>query len=100
MMKVEKLWAGSDDAFFQAVFAYLKRKFVVRLTAVTAMQNNTERSIYLESIVALENVHQVLRKIENSSAPTREDYVKACNENNEKRNERIDDEIHPREIKC
>ena len=90
-MKVEKLWAGSDDAFFQAVFAYLKRKFEVRLTAVTAMQNNTERSIYLESIVALENVHEVLRKIENSSAPTREDYAKACKENNEKRQQDIID---------
>jgi hypothetical protein len=91
MMKVEKLWAGSDDAFFQAVFAYLKRKFEVRFTAFVAMQNNTEKSIYLESIVALEGVHEVLRKIENSSAPTREDYAKACNENNEKRKQDIID---------
>jgi hypothetical protein len=90
MMKVEKLWAGSDDAFFQAVFAYLKRKFEVRFTAFTAMQNNTEKSIYRESIVALEGVHEVLRKIENSSAPTREDYAKAC-ENNEKRKQDIID---------
>jgi hypothetical protein len=43
MVKVEKLLAGSDDAFFQAVFAYLKRKFEVRFTALTAMQNNTEK---------------------------------------------------------
>lgn len=90
-MKVEKLWAGSDEAFFQAVFAYLKRKFEVRFTALTAMQNNTEKGIYHESIVALDGVHEVLRKIENSSAPTREDYAKACNENNEKRKQDIID---------
>jgi hypothetical protein len=41
--------------------------------------------------VALENVHEVLRKIENSAAPTREDYEKACNENNEKRKQDIID---------
>ena len=90
-MELEKLWAASDDAFFQAVFAYLKRKFEVRFTAFVAMQNNTEKSIYRESIVALEGVHEVLRKIENSSAPTREDYAKACNENNEKRKQDIID---------
>ncbi len=91
MMELEKLWAGSDDAFFEAVFAYLKRKFEVRFTAFVAMQNNTEKSIYRESIVALEGVHEVLRKIENSSAPTREDYAKACNENNDKRKQDIID---------
>lgn len=88
---MEKLWVGSDDAFFQAVFAYLKRKFEVRITAFTAMQNNTEKSIYHESIVALESVHEVLRKIENSAAPTREDYEKACNQNNEKKKQDIID---------
>ena len=90
-MELEKLWAGSDDAFFEAVFAYLKRKFEVRFTAFVAMQNNTEKAIYRESILALEGVHEVLRKIENSSAPTREDYAKACNENNEKRKQDIID---------
>ncbi|MCH7290179.1 hypothetical protein MMP65_01665 [Acinetobacter sp. ANC 3926] len=88
---MEKLWVGSDDAFFQAVFAYLKRKFEVRITAFPAMQNNTEKSIYHESMVALESVHEVLRKIENSAAPTREDYEKACNENNEKQKQDIID---------
>ncbi|NNP67199.1 hypothetical protein [Acinetobacter sp. Ac_5812] len=88
---MEKLWVGSDDVFFQAVFAYLKRKFEVRFTALAAMQNNTEKSIYHESIVALENVHEVLRKIENSAAPTREDYEKACKENNEKQKQDIID---------
>lgn len=88
---MQKIWSGSDDAFFQGLFAYLKRKFEVRFSVVMAMQKNTEKSIYLESIVALEGVHEVLRKIENSSAPTREDYEKACNESNQERKQEIID---------
>ena len=85
------LWLGSDDEFFHGLFTYLKRKFDVKLNAFTAMQNNTVPCIYHESIVALESVHEVLRKIGDSSAPTREDYNNAIKVQNDERSQAIID---------
>ena len=85
------LWLGSDDEFFHGLFTYLKRKFGVKLSAFTVMQNNTGQGIYHESIVALESVHEVLRKIGNSSAPTREDYNNAIKVQNDERSQAIID---------
>ena len=80
---------GEGDEFFQGVFDYLKRKFVVRRDTQTGVQKNTEHWVYHESIVALELVHKVLRKVENGSAPTREDYERAVRENHDERKQEI-----------
>ncbi len=91
LLKVQKLWLGSDEEFFQRVFAYLKSKFEVKFSALNATQKNMGKYIYHESIVALESVHEVLRKIENGSAPTREDYEEALKQNNDGRQKEIID---------
>ncbi len=86
---MDKLWVGSSDEFFQGLFSYLKRRFYVKLSAFPFMQETTGIAIYHETIVALECVHEVLRKIENGSAPTREDYEFALREKNEERAQAI-----------
>ena len=86
-----KLWVGADDEFFQEMFAYLKRKFYVKLSALEPVQKFTTIAIYHETIVALESVHTVLRKIENGAAPTQEDYDLALEQQNEKRVQEIID---------
>lgn len=86
---MDKLWVGSSDEFFHGLFSYLKRRFNVKLSAFPFMQENTGIAIYHETIVALECVHEVLRKIENGSAPTREDYEFALREKNEERAQAI-----------
>lgn len=86
-----KLWVGADDEFFQEMFAYLKRKFYVKLSALGPVQKFTTIAIYHETIVALESVHAVLRKIENGAAPTRENYDLAVKQQNEKRVQEIID---------
>lgn len=82
---MSKKLAGQDEQFFQALFAYLKRKFNIKLDAFPDQQKNTAISIFNETIVALENVHEVLRKLDDGSAPTREDYEKAINAKDENR---------------
>ena len=86
---MKRLWSGSSDEFFQEFFTYLKRRFNVKLSAFPFIQKTTGIAIYHETIVALECVHEVLRKIENSSAPTREDYEFALREKNEERAQAI-----------
>lgn len=76
-------WQDNDDEFFDGLFAYLKGRFDLRLSAASEMQNNTASSIYYETIVALESVHRVLRKVVGSSAPTLEKYKNAVKEKNE-----------------
>ena len=84
-MTVDKLWVGSSDEFFQGLFTYLKNKFQIKMTTFSVIQKNTAISIYHETIVALEGVHEVLRKIENGSAPTREDYENSIKNEDETR---------------
>lgn len=81
---MDKLWVGSSDEFFQGLFTYLKNKFQIKMPTLSAMKKNTAVSIYHETIVALESVHEVIRKIENGSAPTREDYENAIENKDEK----------------
>ncbi|MDO3664488.1 hypothetical protein [Acinetobacter higginsii] len=80
---MNKLWVGSSNEFFQGLFTYLKNKFQIKMTTLSVMQKNTAICIYHETIVALESVHEVLRKIENGSAPTREDYENAIKNEDE-----------------
>lgn len=76
-------WLGDSEDFYSKLFAYLKRKFPYRFKAFQLIgQNATDVSIYHETIVALEQVHEVLRKITNRSAPTRDDYETALKNNN------------------
>lgn len=76
-------WLGDSEDFYSKLFAYLKRKFPYRFKAFQLIgQNATDVSIYHETIVALEQVHEVLRKIANRSAPTRDDYETALKNNN------------------
>ena len=76
-------WLGDSEDFYSKLFAYLKRKFPYRFKAFQLIgQNATDVSIYHETIVALEQVHEVLRKIANRSAPTRDDYEIALKNNN------------------
>ena len=49
---MKKQWVGSDEEFFQNLFAYLKAKFPYRLSAASAGQNNVSLAIYNETIVA------------------------------------------------
>lgn len=88
---MKKQWAGSDEVFFQNLFAYLKEKFPYKLSAMEPGQNNTGLTIYKETIVALEQIHEVLRKIENGSAPNRDDYENAVQKNNEEKVQEIID---------
>ena len=88
---MKKQWAGSDEVFFQNLFAYLKAKFPYKLSAASAGQNNVGLAIYNETIVALEQIHEVLRKIENGSAPNRDDYEDAVQKNNEEKVQEIID---------
>lgn len=77
-----QLWLGDTEDFYSNLFAYLKRKFPHRFKAFQLIgQNATDVSIYHETIVALEQVHQVLRKIANRSAPTRDKYETALKNN-------------------
>lgn len=85
-----KDWAGNDDEFFKNLFAYLKEKFSTELPSLQYMQTNTKVSIYHETIVALEDVHTVLRKIENDSFYKRADYEKALKGDEKKVQEIID----------
>lgn len=88
---MKKQWVGSDEVFFQNLFAYLKEKFPYKLSAMVPGQNNTGLAIYKETIVALEQIHEVLRKIENGSAPNRNDYEDAVQKNNEDKVQEIID---------
>ncbi|MDM1721363.1 hypothetical protein [Acinetobacter towneri] len=88
---MKKQWVGSDEEFFQNLFAYLKAKFPYKLSAMEPGQNNTGLTIYKETIVALEQIHEVLRKIENGSAPNRDDYEDAVQKNNEEKVQEIID---------
>ena len=75
-------WLGDTEDFYSNLFAYLKRKFPHRFKAFQLIgQNATDVSIYHETIVALEQVHEVLRKIANRSAPTRDKYETALKNN-------------------
>lgn len=77
------LWLEHSEEFYLKLFAYLKKKFPYKIKAFQLIgQNTTDVSIYHETIVALEQVHEVLRKIENRSAPTRDDYETALKNNN------------------
>lgn len=74
---MRKLWSGTDEVFFQNLFAYLKRKFPYRLSAMELMQKDISVNIYHETIVALEQIHEVLRTIGDGSAPDQDDYENA-----------------------
>lgn len=79
---MKPLWLENSEEFYLKLFAYLKRKFPYRFKAVQLVgQNTTDVSIYHETIVALEQVHEVVRKIANRSAPTRDDYDTALKNN-------------------
>lgn len=79
---MRKLWSGTDEVFFQNLFAYLKRKFPYRLSAMELMQKDTRVNIYHETIVALEQIHEVLRNIGDGSAPDQDDYENAVKTGN------------------
>lgn len=79
---MRKLWSGTDEVFFQNLFAYLKRKFPYRLSAMELMQKDTSVNIYHETIVVLEQIHEVLRKIGDGSAPDQDDYENAVKTGN------------------
>lgn len=74
---IKKQWLKDDEEFFEQWFAYLKEKFSMEVPDLFHMQKNTGQAIYNETIVALENLHKVLRKIENGSFYKRADYEKA-----------------------
>lgn len=80
---------GNDEEFFQNLFIYLKGKFPYKLSALENMQKNIQLNIYHETIVALEQVHEVLRQVEKGIAPTREDYEKAVKDENHDRQQEI-----------
>lgn len=88
---MRKQWVGSDEVFFQNLFAYLKEKFPYKLSVTIPGQNNTGLAIYNETIVTLEQIHEILRKIENGSAPNRNDYEYAVQKNNEDKVQEIID---------
>lgn len=80
---MKQLWLEHSEEFYPKLFAYLKKKFPYKIKAFQLIgQNATDVSIYHETIVALEQVHEVLRKIANRSAPTRDDYETALKNNN------------------
>lgn len=80
---MKQLWLEHSEEFYLKLFAYLKKKFPYKIKAFQLIgQNATDVSIYHETIVALEQVHEVLRKITNRSAPTRDDYDTALKNNN------------------
>lgn len=80
---------GNDEEFFRNLFIYLKGKFPYKLSALENMQKNIQLSIYHETIVALEQVHEVLRQVEKGIAPTREDYEKAVKDGNHDQQQEI-----------
>ena len=65
---------GQTEAFYKECFTYLKAKFSNKRPKAVGSEIYTEQPIYNETIVALEQIHNVLTKIENGSAYTREDY--------------------------
>lgn len=80
---MKPLWLEHSEEFYPKLFAYLKKKFPYKFRAFQLVgQNATDVSIYHETIVALEQVHEVLRKIANRSAPTRDDYETTLKNNN------------------
>lgn len=80
---------GNDEEFFRNLFIYLKGKFPYKLSALENRQKNIQLSIYHETIVALEQVHEVLRQVEKGIAPTREDYEKAVKDGNHDQQQEI-----------
>lgn len=77
---IKKQWLKDDEEFFEQLFAYLKEKFSSEVPNSFHMQKNTGQAIYNETIVALENLYKVLRKIENGSFYKRADFEKAKKE--------------------
>lgn len=71
---MNKQWMGHTEAFYKECFIYLKAKFSNKRPKAMGGEIYTEQPIYNETIVALEQIHNVLTKIENGSAYTREDY--------------------------
>ena len=71
---MNKQWMGHTEAFYKECFIYLKAKFSNKRPKAVGSEIYTEQPIYNETIVALEQIHNVLTKIENGSAYTREDY--------------------------
>lgn len=71
---MNKQWMGHTEAFYKECFIYLKAKFSNKRPKAVGGEIYTEQPIYNETIVALEQIHNVLTKIENGSAYTREDY--------------------------
>jgi len=89
---MKQLWLENGEQFYPKLFAYLKRKFPHKYKAVQLVgKNNADVSIYHETIVALEQVHEVLRKIANRAAPSRDDYDVAVKENDVERVQSIID---------
>lgn len=71
---MNKQWMGQTDAFYKECFIYLRAKFPNKRPKAVGGEIYTEQPIYNETIVTLEQIHNVLTKIENGSAYTREDY--------------------------
>lgn len=67
-------WLDDTDAFYDGCFSYLKAKFPNKKPKILGCEKFTEQPIYNETVVALEQVHHVLRRIEDRSAYTRKDY--------------------------
>lgn len=67
-------WHDDTDAFYDGCFSYLKAKFPNKRPKISGCEKYTEQPIYNETVVALEQIHHVLRRIEDRSAYTRKDY--------------------------
>ncbi|RLL44819.1 hypothetical protein D9K79_09500, partial [Acinetobacter cumulans] len=70
-------WLDDTDAFYDGCFSYLKAKFPNKRPKILGGEKYTEQPIYNETVVALEQIHHVLRRIEDRSAYTRKDYEDA-----------------------
>lgn len=70
-------WLDDTDAFYDGCFSYLKAKFPNKRPKILGGEKYPEQPIYNETVVALELIHHVLRRIEDRSAYTRKDYEDA-----------------------
>lgn len=84
-----ELWSDASEDFYDHFFTYLKAKFTNEAPVFSDEQKSTNVCIYHETIVALEQVHRILRAIENGSAYTREDFKKAVEKNDEQKTQLI-----------
>lgn len=79
-----KVWNEGNEDFYKGAFAYLKKRFNIPFSSMMVGQKNTGLHIYRESIIALENWHEVIRKVLNGSAPSREQYQEALDKSDDR----------------